>query len=74
MSRPPAPGFLRHLELLWGLRLAIGLNRSPGQHRLLAVGAFLLSSAPAWGLGVSFYGLMRLRPIAESGVWPFFIL
>ena len=22
MSRPPAPGFFRHLELLWGLRLA----------------------------------------------------
>ena len=74
MSRPPAPGFFRHLELLWGLRLAIGLNRSPGQHRLLAVGAFLLSSAPAWVLGASFYGLMRLRPVAESTLWPFFIL
>ncbi|HEX8434678.1 hypothetical protein [Archangium sp.] len=74
MSRPAAPGFFRHLWLLWGLRLNIGLNRGPGKSRLLSVGAFLLSSAPAWGLGVTFYGLMRLRPIAESGVWPFFIL
>lgn len=74
MNRPAAPGFLRHLWLLWGLRLNIGLNSGSGRNRLLAVGAFLLSSAPAWGLGVTFYGLMRLRPIAESGVWPFFIL
>jgi ABC-2 type transport system permease protein len=74
VNRPAAPGFFRHLWLLWGLRLNIGLNRGPGKSRLLSVGAFLLSSAPAWGLGVTFYGLMRLRPIAESGVWPFFIL
>ncbi len=74
MRRPAAPGFFRHLWLLWGLRLAIGLNRGPGRNRLLAVGAFLLSSAPAWGLGVSFYGLMRLPAIAENDVWPFFIL
>ncbi len=74
MNRPAAPGFFRHLWLLWGLRLNIGLNSGSGRNRLLAVGAFLLSSAPAWGLGVTFYGLMRLRPIAESGVWPFFIL
>ncbi len=74
MNRPAAPGFFRHLLLLWGLRLNIGLNRGPGKSRLLSVGAFLLSSAPAWGLGVTFYGLMRLRPVAESGVWPFFIL
>jgi ABC-2 type transport system permease protein len=74
VNRPAAPGFFRHLWLLWGLRLHIGLNRGPGRSRLLAVGAFLLSSAPAWGLGVTFYGLMRLRPVAESDVWPFFIL
>ncbi|PTL83564.1 hypothetical protein [Vitiosangium sp. GDMCC 1.1324] len=74
MNRPAAPGFFRHLWLLWGLRLSIGLNHGSGKNRLLAVGAFLLSSAPAWGLGVTFYGLMRLRPIAESDVWPFFIL
>jgi ABC-2 type transport system permease protein len=74
MSRPAAPGFFRHLWLLWGLRLNIGLNRGPGKSRLLSVAAFLLSSAPAWGLGLSFYGLMRLRPVVQSDVWPFFIL
>ena len=26
MSPPPTPGFLRHLWLLWGLRLQIGLK------------------------------------------------
>lgn len=74
MNRPAAPGFFQHLWLLWGLRLNIGLNQGLGKSRLMAVGAFLLSSAPAWGLGVSFYGLMRLRPVAENEVWPFFIL
>ena len=74
MSRPAAPGFLRHLLLLWGLRLNIGLNQGSGRSPLLAVGAFLLSSAPAWGLGVTFYGLMRLKTVAENDVWPFFIL
>ena len=74
MSRVAAPGFFRHLWLLWGLRLDIGLNHGPGKSRLMAVAAFLLSSAPAWGLGVTFYGLMRLKPIAENNIWPFFIL
>ncbi|WNG39607.1 hypothetical protein F0U61_42500 [Archangium violaceum] len=74
MSRPATPGFFQHLWLLWGLRLNIGLNQGPGKNRLMAVGAFLLSSAPAWGLGVSFYGLMRLPPVAQNEVWPFFIL
>ncbi|MCY1075074.1 hypothetical protein [Archangium lansingense] len=74
MNRAATPGFFRHLWLLWGLRLDIGLNQGPGKSRLMAVAAFLLSSAPAWGLGVTFYGLMRLRTIAESEIWPFFIL
>jgi ABC-2 type transport system permease protein len=74
VNRVAAPGFFRHLWLLWGLRLDIGLNHGPGKSRFMAVAAFLLSSAPAWGLGVTFYGLMRLRTIAESDVWPFFIL
>ena len=74
MNRAAAPGFFRHLWLLWGLRLNIGLNQGTGKNRLLAVGAFLLSSAPAWGLGVTFYGLMRLKTVAENDVWPFFIL
>ncbi|HYO73415.1 MAG TPA: hypothetical protein VEU33_45850 [Archangium sp.] len=74
MNRVAAPGFFRHLWLLWGLRLDIGLNQGAGRSPFMAVAAFLLSSAPAWGLGVTFYGLMRLEPIAENGVWPFFIL
>ena len=74
MNRPAAPGFFRHLWLLWGLRLNIGLNQGSGRSPLLAVGAFLLSSAPAWGLGVTFYGLMRLPAVAQNDVWPFFIL
>ncbi|MFY0573567.1 hypothetical protein ACN28S_03630 [Cystobacter fuscus] len=74
MSRPAAPGLLRHLWLLWGLRLNLGLNQGRGGSRLLAVGAFLLSSAPAWGLGMTFHGLMRLPAVAGDGVWPFFIL
>ena len=74
MSRPPAPGLLRHLGLLWGLRLTLGLNQGPRGSRLLAVGAFLLSSAPAWGLGLTFYGLMRLPAVAGSDVWPYFLL
>src|SRR6218665_2756233 len=74
VNRPAAPGFFRHLWLLWGLRLNIGLNQGSGRSPLLAVGAFLLSSAPAWGLGVTFYGLMRLPAVAQNDVWPFFIL
>lgn len=74
MSPPPVPGFLRHLWLLWGLRLRIGLNRGPGRSRLLAVGAFLLSSAPGLVLGLAFYGLMRLEVVAADRVWPHFIL
>ncbi|OJH37593.1 hypothetical protein [Cystobacter ferrugineus] len=74
MNRPAAPGLLRHLWLLWGLRINLGLNQGRGGSRLLAVGAFLLSSAPAWGLGMTFYGLMRLPAVAQDGVWPFFIL
>ncbi|MET0402453.1 MAG: hypothetical protein ABW123_08620, partial [Cystobacter sp.] len=74
MSRPAAPGLLRHLGLLWGLRLDLGLNQGRGGSRWLSVGAFLLSSAPAWGLGLTFYGLMRLPAVATNDVWPFFLL
>ncbi len=75
MSAPPVPGFFRHLWLLWGLRLMIGLNRGSGKpSKLLAVGTFVLSSAPALFLGMAFFGLMRLRPVATSNVWPYFIL
>ncbi|WP_338869826.1 hypothetical protein [Myxococcus stipitatus] len=74
MSRPAVPGFFRHLWLLWGLRFNIGLNQGPGRSRLLAVGAFLASSAPGLFFGLFFYGLMRLAPVAQSDVWPYFIL
>ncbi|MBU8894399.1 hypothetical protein KRR26_02220 [Corallococcus sp. M34] len=74
MNRPPVPGFFQHLLLLWDLRLRIGLNRGPGRSRLLAVGAFLGSSAPGVFLGLFFFKLMRLGPIAHSNVWPYFIL
>ncbi|SEU14250.1 hypothetical protein [Stigmatella erecta] len=75
MSPPRAPGFFRHLGLLWGLRLQIGLNRGSGRpHRLLAVATFLLSSAPAAFFGLVFFGLMRWRPVASSNVWPYFLL
>ncbi|MBE4747645.1 hypothetical protein G4177_05560 [Corallococcus sp. ZKHCc1 1396] len=72
--RPPVPGFFRHLLLLWGLRLHLGLNQGPGKSRLLAVAAFLGSSAPGVLLGLSFFKLMRLGTIAHSNVWPYFIL
>jgi len=71
---PRPPGFLRHLWLLWGLRLAIGLNRGNGRSKLLAVGAFVLSSAPAITLGLFFYVLFRLEPVGGSPVWSRFIL
>ena len=71
---PKPPGLLRHLWLLWGLRLAIGLNRGQRRNALLAVGAFVASSLPAVGMGVFFHGLMLYPPIAESSVWPLFIL
>ncbi|MCP3138943.1 hypothetical protein [Pyxidicoccus xibeiensis] len=74
MSRPAVPGFLRHLVLLWGLRFNIGLNQGPGKSRLLAVGVFLASSAPGFFLGLFFFTLMRLAPVAQSDVWPYFIL
>ncbi len=74
MSPPPVPGFFRHLWLLWGLRFQIGLNQGSGRNRLLAVGSFVLSSAPGLVLGPAFYGLMRLPVVAEDPVWPYFIL
>ncbi|MBN1207584.1 MAG: hypothetical protein JXB05_22135, partial [Myxococcaceae bacterium] len=75
MSARPVPGFLRHLWLLWGLRLQIGLNRGSGRpSKVLAVLTFAASSAPALLFGLAFFGLMRLPPVAQSNVWPYFIL
>jgi ABC-2 type transport system permease protein len=74
MSRPAVPGFFRHLWLLWGLRFNIGLNQGPGKSRLLAVATFAASSAPGAFFGLFFFVLMRLAPVAQSNVWPYFIL
>jgi ABC-2 type transport system permease protein len=51
-----------------------GFLRGSQPHRALAVGAFALSTAPAWGLGGAFYALMRWSPVASSSVWPAFVL
>ena len=71
---PARPSFLGHVLLLWRLRLTIAFNRGKTPSRALAVGAFALATAPAWGLGASFYALMRWAPVAGSPVWPAFIL
>ncbi|MBL8953901.1 MAG: hypothetical protein JNK82_24200 [Myxococcaceae bacterium] len=69
-----AVGFAEHLRLLWGLRLAIGLNRGEGKSRALAVFAFVASSAPSLVVGASFYKLMHVPAIAHSEAWPEFLL
>ncbi len=67
-------GFAEHLRLLWGLRLAIGLNRGEGKSRAVAVVAFLASSAPSLVVGWSFYALMHVPVIAHGRHWPDFLL
>jgi ABC-2 type transport system permease protein len=67
-------GFAEHLRLLWGLRLAIGLNRGEGKSRVFAVVAFIASSAPSLVLGWSFFQLMHVPAVARSQHWPDFIL
>mgnify|MGYP001207578258 CR=1 FL=1 len=67
-------GFAEHLRLLWGLRLAIGLNRGEGKSRALAVVAFIASSAPSLVLGWSFFQLMHVKAVATSQYWPDFLL
>lgn len=71
---PRPPGFFRHLLLLWGLRLAIGLNRGRRRSTLLAVGAFILSALPAMTMGVFFFLLFQLRAIGGSALWSRFVL
>ncbi len=73
-ARPRVPNFFEHLWLLWGLRLRVGLNRGSAGGTLLAVLAFLSSSAPSVALVGTFFGLMRLPAVAQSEVWPDFIL
>ncbi len=68
------PGFFAHLWLLWGLRLRLALNRGPKARAAVAVAAFLASSAPSVVLAAAFYRLMRLDAVAESALWPDFIV
>lgn len=68
------PSFSRHLFLLWGLRVRLGLNRTAGRHPLLAVALFGLSalpSVPFFFLGVA---MMRNPVVRDSPVWIVFIL
>lgn len=68
------PSLLGHLRLLWGLRLDIAFNRSPGRGRALAVAAFVASIVPALSVGIASAALMRWAPVAHSAVWSAFIL
>ncbi len=68
------PGFFEHLRLLWGLRLDIGLNQGSGHRRPLAVLGFLASSAPAVGLVIFFYRLVRAAGQSSFELWPDFIV
>ncbi len=71
---PAAPGFFRHLWLLWGLRLQIGLNAGSRRGRILAIASFLASSAPGLALGLGFYNLLTWDPVAGSLMWSRFFL
>lgn len=68
------PGFVAHLWLLWGLRLRIGANRGAPSRWWLSAAAFAFSSAPALVLAVTFFGLMQVPAVAESELWPDFIV
>lgn len=74
LPRPRPPGFLRHLALLWGLRLRIGLNRGAPSRWWLATAGFLFSSAPSVVLATTFFGLVRRSGQLDFGLWPDFIL
>lgn len=68
------PGFFSHLWLLWGLRLRIGANRGAPSRWWLSAAAFAFSSAPALVLAVTFFGLLQVPAVAESELWPDFIV
>lgn len=73
-ARPRPPGFLRHLWLLWGLRLRVGMNRGAPSRWWLAAAGFVFSSAPAVVLATTFFGLVRLSGQLDLELWPDFIL
>jgi len=68
------PHFFQHVLLLWRVRLDIGLNRGRTPNRVLAVGSFLASCAPAVGLGLAFYRLLTSASVAASSEWSRFFL
>ncbi len=68
------PGFVTHLWLLWGLRLRIGANRGAPSRWWFSAAAFAVSSAPAVVLAALFFGLLRTPAVAESELWPDFLL
>lgn len=68
------PGFFEHWWLLWRLRLDIGLNRNAQARRSLAVLGYMASSAPALGLGLFFYRLIRISAQSSFAPWPDFIM
>ncbi len=68
------PGFFTHLLLLWRLRLTIAFNRGTKSQWWLSIIAFLFSSAPAVGLALGFFGLVRLSAQLELQIWPDFLL
>jgi ABC-2 type transport system permease protein len=70
----PAPSFVRHLQLLWGLRLTLAFNRAGTQSGWLGFLAKAASAAPALATGGAAWRLMLVPAIAESEVWPEFVL
>ncbi len=73
-ARPRVPGFFTHLGLLWALRLRIGLNRGGKGGAVVAVAAFLSSSAPSVVGVTAFFALMKHPAVVGSELWPEFIL
>lgn len=73
-ARASASLFLTQLLLLWELRLRIALNRNGAVSGWLSVVAFLVSSLPSVILAITFFGLMRVPTVAQSQLWPDFIL
>lgn len=74
MAALSPPSFPQHLRLLWKLRLDIGLNRSDGKRRWVAVLAFLATASPSVALALTFYGFMRHPVVVQSEAWGDFLV
>ena len=72
--RPTAPSLGRHLSLLWGLRILLGLNRSGRTGRIGALVVYLLSAAPGIPAFLVCFRLLRLPWVMESLPWTAFLL